>query len=166
MVWDISYTGMRQQTERERIRVIFLHRQESYTLREVAHLTGAPLRKLRREIAEGSRDATKVRGLWHFAWRQAVYVAMDRWTLAEIQDALGTDAASVLPPLLTLRAVTVRLPEYIVRALETIAANGGTTVDAALGSELIEFAGAHLTELQATIPGYRQAYLFPGPVHE
>jgi hypothetical protein len=45
-----------------------------------------------------------------------------------------------------------------------IAAEEGKTVDATLGSELIEFAGAHLTELQAAIPGYRQAYLFPGPL--
>jgi hypothetical protein len=42
-------------------------------------------------------------------------------------------ATGVLPPLLILRAVTVRLPEYIVLALETIASEDGTTVDAALG---------------------------------
>jgi hypothetical protein len=89
---------------------------------------------------------------------------MDKWSLVEIQDALGEVGASVLPPLLTLRKVTVRLPEYIIRAFEVIAANGGTTVDAALGSELIEFAGAHLTDMQTTIPGYRQAYLFTGPL--
>jgi hypothetical protein len=32
---------------------------------------------------------------------------------------LGDDAAGVLPPLLALRAVTVCLPEYILRSLET-----------------------------------------------
>ncbi|MEA2417509.1 MAG: hypothetical protein QOI58_4166 [Thermoanaerobaculia bacterium] len=148
----------------QRIRSLFLTPADSYTLREVATLTDTPVRKLRREVAAGLRDAEKVRGLWRFAWRQAAYVAMDRWSLVEIQDALGTDAARVLPPLLALRAVTVRLPEYIIRAFEVIAADGGTTVDAALGSELIEFAGAHLTDLQTTIPGYRQAYLFPGRV--
>ncbi|HXA18970.1 MAG TPA: hypothetical protein VN380_18400 [Thermoanaerobaculia bacterium] len=86
---------------------------------------------------------------------------MDAW---EIQDALGDAAADVLPPLLALRAVTVRLPEYITRAFEVIAAKDGTTLDAALGFELIEFAGSNLTRLQGSIPGYRQAYLFPGPV--
>jgi len=148
----------------QRVKTLFLQPVESYSLGEVAHLTDTPVRKLRREVAEGLRDAEKVRGQWRFLWRQAVYVAMDRWSLVEIQDALGDAAASVLPPLLALRAVTVRLPEYIVRAFEVIAANGGTTVDAILGSELIEFAGAHLTDMQTAIPGYRQAYLFPGPL--
>jgi hypothetical protein len=101
--------------------------------------------------------------VWRFLWRQAVYVALERFTLAEIQDALGDAAASVLPPLLALRAVTFRLPEYVVRALETIAADDGTTVDHALYGELIDFAGTHLTRLDGSIPGYRRAYLFPGP---
>jgi hypothetical protein len=148
----------------QRIRTLFLDPADSYTLREVADLTDTPVRTLRREVARGLRDAEKVRGVWRFAWRQAAYVAMDRWTLAEIQDALGDAAAGVLPPLLALRAVTVRLPEYIVRAFEAIAAKDGTTLDAALGFELIEFAGSNLTRLQGSIPGYRQAYLFPGPV--
>jgi hypothetical protein len=147
---------------KQSIQTLFLQRAESYDLAEVARLTGTDARALRREVALGTRDASKVRGRWRFLWRQAAYVAMDRWTLAEIQDALGSDAAGVLPPLLALRTVIVRLPEYIVRAFEVIAAESRTTVDAALGSELIEFAGAHLTELQATIPGYRRAYMFPG----
>ncbi|HXJ40229.1 MAG TPA: hypothetical protein VNH18_13200 [Bryobacteraceae bacterium] len=57
---------------------------------------------------------------------------MDRWALAEIEDALGADAATVLPPLLTLRTVTVRLPEGIVLAFDAIAAEDRTTLDAAL----------------------------------
>jgi hypothetical protein len=148
----------------QRIKTLFLQPAESYALREVARLTDTPIRKLRREVAEGRRDAEKVRGAWRFLWRQAAYVAMERWSLVEIQDALGTDAARVLPPLLALRAVTVRLPEYIIRALEAVAAEDRTTVDAALGFELVEFAGTHLTRLQGVIPGYRQAYLFPGPL--
>jgi hypothetical protein len=148
----------------QRIRSLFLTPADTYTLREVADLTDTPVRTLRREVVRGLRDAEKVRGAWRFAWRQAAYVAMDRWTLAEIQDALGDAAASMLPPLLALRTVTVRLPEYIIRAFEAIAAKDGTTVDAALGFELIEFAGSNLTRMQGSIPGYRQAYLFPGPV--
>jgi hypothetical protein len=149
---------------KQRIKTLFLQPTESYGLREVATLTGTSIRALRREVALGTRDASKERGKWRFAWRQAVYVAMDRWSLVEIQDALGTDAARVLPPLLSLRAVTVRLPEYVIRALEAVAAQDRITIDAALYGELTDFAGTHLTHLQATIPGYREAYLFPGPL--
>ena len=78
----------------QRIRSLFLAPAESYTLREVARLTDTPVRALRREVARGGHDATKVRGEWRFAWRQADYVALQRWTLAEIHDALGDDAGS------------------------------------------------------------------------
>lgn len=148
----------------QRIRSLFLAPAESYTLREVATLTDTAVPALRREVARGGHDATKERGQWRFAWRQAVCVALQHFTLAEIQDALGDDAARALPPLLALRTVTVRLPEYIVRALELVATTDGTTLDHALHGELIDFAGTHLTELQDAIPGYRQAYLFPGRV--
>src|SRR5438552_10357201 len=50
-----------------------------------------------------------------------------RWTLAEIHDALGADASTVLPPLLSLRTLTIQLPEYIVRAVETMATEDATT---------------------------------------
>ncbi len=149
--------------EREQsIQTLFLQPADSYELREVARLTDTPVRALRREVARGGHDATKVRGQWRFAWRQVACIAMQRWTLAEIEDALGGDAAAVLPPLLSLRAVTVRLPEFIVRALEMVAAEELTTLDAFLYGELIDFAGTRTDQLEARIPGYRRAYLFPG----
>ncbi|HVR37633.1 MAG TPA: hypothetical protein VMU84_00945 [Thermoanaerobaculia bacterium] len=148
--------------QQQRIKTLFLQRADSYDIAEVACLTGMPLPKLRREVAAGHRDASKVRGAWRFTWRQAVCVAMERWTLAEIHDALGDDAAAVLPPLLALRAVTVRLPEYIVRALETVAAENETTLDNALHGELIDFAGVFSGRMESRIPGFRRAYLFPG----
>jgi len=149
--------------QKQRIKTLFLQPVDSYSLSEVATLTATPVRRLRREVATGDRDAAKVRGLWRFTWRQAVCVALQRFTLAEIHDALGDDAGVVLPPLLALRNVTVRLPEYIVRALEVIAAEDRTTLDAALGFELIEFAGAHSGRMESKVPGFRAAYLFPAP---
>jgi hypothetical protein len=153
----------RDTDSKQSIQTLFLQPAEWYDLAAVAGLTGVPVRTLRRDVAAGLRDAEKVGSRWRFAWRQAVYVAMERWTLAEIEDALGDDARAVLPPLLALRAVTVRLPEYIIRAFEAVAAEDGTTLDAALGFELIEFAGSNLTRLGPMIPGYREAYLFPTP---
>src|SRR5438874_9728467 len=106
----------RDTDSKQSIQTLFLQPCESYALGEVARLTDTPVRALRREVARGGHDATKVRGRWRFAWRQAVCVALQRWTLVEIHAALGPDAANVLPPLLSLRAVTVRFPEYIIRA--------------------------------------------------
>jgi hypothetical protein len=148
-------------TERQRIRTVFIDRAESYPLSEVARLTGIPLAKLRREVRSGDRDAAKVNGRWRFTWRQLVFIALDRWTLARIQDALGADASQTLPPLLSLRSVTVLLPEYIVRALEVVAADYGRTVDDCLYGELIDFAGTMSSRLNRRIPGYQRAYLFP-----
>jgi len=160
MVQDISYTV--SMTTRESIRAIFLDPAESYGLSEVARLTETPAHHLRREAAAGYRDAVKVRGVWRFTWRQTVYVAMERWTLTEIHEALGTDAEAVLPPLLALRAVTVRLPEYMLRALEAIAAEERTTLDHYLYGELIDFAGVIAGRIESHVPGFRRAYLFPG----
>src|SRR5688572_252085 len=89
---------------------------------------------------------------------------MERWSLAEIHEALGDDAVAILPPLLTLRVVTVRLPEYVLRALETIASDAGKSLDDCLYGELTDFAGSVSTRVADRIPGYRRAYLFPGLV--
>jgi hypothetical protein len=69
---------------------------------------------------------------------------------------LGQDGARALPPLLTLRPITVRLPEYVVRALETAAADAETTVDGLLhAAELIDFAGGAVERMEPILPGYR-----------
>ena len=86
---------------------------------------------------------------------------MRRWTLAEMHDALGSEAATVLPPLLALRTVTVRLPEYLVGALEMAAAEDRTTIDEFLHRELLDFAGTMVDQMEALHPGFRRAYLFP-----
>jgi len=155
--------GKRESSGRRRcIRQIFLDPAESYSLADVARLTGFSATALRREARRGWRDACKQHGCWRFTWRQLVSLALEQWTLADIFDALGADAQQVLPPLLTLRPITVRLPEYVVRALETLATARGTTVDHYLYGELIDFASTASMSVGLTIPGYRQAYLFPG----
>jgi hypothetical protein len=112
-------------------------------------------------VKAGDRDAEKVGKVWRFTWRQLINFALEVWTLAEIHAALGHDAANVLPPLLSMRAVTVRLPEYIVRALEMVASEDRTTIDAALHTELIDFAGVWSKRMEPIAPGYRRAMLFP-----
>lgn len=148
----------------QHIRELFLSRRPSYRLSEAARLLGMTRGKLEREACADQEDAYRVNGRWFFTWRQVVYIALRQWSLAEIHEALGPDASTVLPPLLGLRAVTVRLPEYLVRAIEHEAASGDTTVDDWLHHELADFAGTVVERMERVVPGFRRAYLFPGQI--
>jgi hypothetical protein len=148
--------------KRQRIKELFLQRQPSYRLSEAARLIGVSPGVLRREAEADQREAYRANGSWRFNWRQVAYGALRRWTLAEIHEALGADAATVLPPLLALRSLTVRLPDYLVRALETMAAEDATTVDDWLQQELVDFAGTVADRMERVVPGFRRAYFFPG----
>jgi len=148
--------------QQQRIRALFLQPAESYRLSEAARLIGISPGVLRREAEADQREAYRSNGFWHFSWRQVVYVALRRWSLAEIHEALGNDASAVLPPLLSLRTLNVQLPEYLVRAVELSAASDDTTVDDWLHQELVDFAGTVVDRMERMVPGFRRAYLFPG----
>lgn len=148
--------------QKSRIRTLFLQPSDSYRLADGARLLGVSPGTLKREAEDDMREEYQSGDQWQFTWRQLACIALRRWTLAEVEDALGTDAATALPPLLTLRTVTLRLPAFIVCTLETIANREGTTLDACLHQELMDFAGVWAEEMEATHPGFRRAYLFPG----
>ncbi|MBV8518804.1 MAG: hypothetical protein JO197_15520 [Acidobacteria bacterium] len=144
------------------IRELFLERKPSYRLSEAGRLLGMTRKQLEREARADHEDAYRTNGRWHFTWRQVAYLAFRQWSLAQIHEALGCDAARTLPPLLTLREITVRLPEYLVRAIEHEAASDDTTVDDWLVHELVDFAGTVANRMERTVPGFRRAYFFPG----
>lgn len=149
-------------TLKQRVQTLFLQPVESYSLAEGARLLGVSPGTLKREAEEDRREEYRSGDQWRFTWRQLACIALRRWTLAEVEDALGTDAATALPPLLTLRTVTLRLPAFIVCTLETIASRNGTTPDACLHQELMDFAGLWAEKMEAVHPGFQRAYLFPG----
>ena len=153
---------MRATVDALHIRELFLQRKPSYRLSEVGRLLGMTRKQLEREAKADQEEAYRTNGRWRFTWRQVAYSALRRWSLAEIHAALGTDAAAVLPPLLALRTITVRLPEYLVQALETMAAEDATTVDDWLRQELVDFAGTVADRMERVVPGFRRAYFFPG----
>jgi hypothetical protein len=144
------------------IRELFLDRQPSYRLSEAARLLGMTRGTLERAARADQEDAYRVNGRWRFTWRQVAYLAFRRWSLGDMHDALGADAAKVLPPLLALRTISVRLPEYLVRAIEVAATNENRTIDDWLHHELVDFAGTVATRIERAVPGFRRAYLFPG----
>jgi hypothetical protein len=156
---------MRATVDALRIRELFLQRKPSYRLSEAGRLLSMTRKQLEREAKADHEEAYRSNGRWRFTWRQVAYLAFRRWSLSEMHAALGVDAARVLPPLLALRSVTVRLPEYLVQALETMAAEDATTVDDWLHQEFVDFAGAVADRMERVVPGFRGAYLFPGEDH-
>jgi len=44
--------------------------------------------------------------------RELAEISLQRWSLVTIEEALGRDAASIMPPGLRTRKFTVRLPRY------------------------------------------------------
>jgi hypothetical protein len=147
---------------RERIRCFFLQPRELYYLTEATTLLGVSRRALIREAVHDRADQYRDGRRWRFTWRQLAYVAWRTWTLAEIQEALGVDAAKVLPPLLTMRTVSVTLPEFIIRAMETAAEIDGTTLDAWLHFEMVDFASTVTERMEKVAPGYKLAFFYPG----
>ena len=150
------------EAKRLRVRELFLQGAESYSLSEAAYIVGISERALRREAEDDQREAYRSNDTWHFTWRQVAFIAMRRWTLAEIHDALGIATEMVLPSLLALDTLTVRLPAFLVRAMKTAAEQDAIPLDEWLRLELIDYAGTVVDEMEAIHPGFRQAYLFPG----
>ena len=153
---------MNNAVRQQHIREFFLHRKPSYGLSEAARLLGMTTGRLRREATADDQDAYRVNGRWLFRWRQVAFIAFQQWPLATIHEALGNDAASVLPPLLGLRTLTVRLPEYLLCAIQHAARNDDITIEDWLYRELTDFAGTVADRMERVVPGYRRAYFFPG----
>jgi hypothetical protein len=148
--------------DHDRIRALFLYREEAYTLADAARLLGVASSTVRREAELDDREAYRANGAWRFSWRQVAYFALRRWSLTQLHEALGGDAADVLPPLLTLQPLTIHLPAYLVRAIQHAAAEEQTSIDDWLHAELIDFASGMVHRMERVLPGFQRAYLFPG----
>src|SRR5438552_2393894 len=94
------------------IRRIFLDRKRRYSLKDVVCLTGVTERQATAGVQSGQYVATGKAGAYRFDWSELAHMAMERWPLTIIHDALGLDAALALPRLLLLEEWRVRLPAY------------------------------------------------------
>jgi hypothetical protein len=84
-------------------------------------------------------------------------VAMQKWDHATIEEALGEDAAAVLPEAIRLVELQARIPRYQRDMMRWFAMRDETTVDAVLSRELEGLACAHAEELSAAVPGFEAA---------
>ncbi|HEX7678989.1 MAG TPA: hypothetical protein VF713_12745 [Thermoanaerobaculia bacterium] len=114
----------------------------------------AYLRKIEREIADRvvRRDPNPM------AKEELMAAAIQRWERAVIEEALGADAAAVLPEAIRLVELRARVPQYQREMLQVLARQEGTSVDAVLTRELEDVASAHAEELAAVMPELAMAW--------
>ena len=158
-------------THRAAIRQIFLQRRREYTTQEAANLLRLKLGEFLAWIEDGlldievRRKRRQLGGPRHvlIPWKELASAALLRWTVMQVHDALGKEARWVLPRLLRpVELKDVRLPEYQVRLLETLATDAGVTVEEYVYTALLdlEVAGDRKT-IERLLPGFTAAMQFP-----
>lgn len=93
--------------------------------------------------------------------RELAGQALHLWPLTTIEEALGRDAALVMPPALRTRKLTVRLPLYQIGALRVLAEDGRESVDTLLTRMFEELTDLNQERLSRLIPGLSEAIGWP-----
>ncbi|HEX7150507.1 MAG TPA: hypothetical protein VF618_03390 [Thermoanaerobaculia bacterium] len=149
------------QTTRNRIRRIFLSDRSSFSLKAAAAELGVSPGELEGEVEMGAIVAGSGAGGQRVGRGELVAAAVRVWGLAAVEEALGGEAAAVLPEAVRQVEVRTRLPRYQSDMLRHLAAQRGTSVDDVLSRELEDVACAHAEELAAAVPGFAGALAWP-----
>src|SRR5688572_28192128 len=104
-----------------RIRSIFLHQRPHVTIAEATVLLGWTRGEMSGAIAAGEIEInTTSVGSW--IWREELLAkALEHWPPEVLEEALGSDAAGVLPEAIRLTDLQVRLPRHHVAMLRHFA---------------------------------------------
>ena len=149
------------QLTRDRIRHIFLSPRPSFAFITAATLLGLDLGDLKRRIEDGEIVAVSTPLGRRVGREEMMAEAMQRWGLAAIGEALGADAAAVLPEAIRLVELRARVPRYQRDMLRYFARRDRKSVDEVLARELDDLASAHAEELTGAMPGFRAALAWP-----
>lgn len=145
----------------EHIRAIFLHREPYVTKKEAAALLGWSFGQLKLAIAEGDIETYQTCGGVRIPLAEVAAIARERWQPAMIEEALGADAAAILPAPLWTRTITVRLPRYQVAVLDHFAQKEGVTVDAIVARRVDGLMSEHSEDLAGVIEDFGVALNWP-----
>lgn len=143
------------------IRHIFLSPRPSFALMPAAELLGITLKELQRELETGAIVAVSTRLGQRVSREEMIAAAIRTWEQSVIEEALGDDAAAVLPEAIRLVELRARVPRYQRDMLRYLARRQGTSVDDVLTRELEDVACAHAEELAAAVPGFGFALAWP-----
>ena len=151
--------------KRWQLRRIFLQKRVGYSPAEAGRVLGIPRKSVVEMIERNAIDA-KVRKTYLLPWIAIAEAALERHSLADVIEALGKQAPSVIPPLLfPAEPISVTLPIYLARMLEHLASVAGVTVDACLEAILREYAEELVyptsQAVEEAIPGFNAALAFP-----
>jgi hypothetical protein len=140
-----------------RIRNIFLHPRPHVTVAAATALLGWSRAEMNAAV-EGGEIVVIATDVDRWIWREELMAkAFGLWPAAIIEEALGSDAAAVLPAALRTAELRARLPRYQLAMLEYLAEREGTTVSDVLVRELEDVASGRAEELSAAIPGFGAA---------
>ena len=90
-----------------------------------------------------------------------IAAALRVWQQAVIEEALGEEAAAVLPEVIRLVELRARIPRYQRDMLRVMAEWQETTVDEVLTRELEGVASAYSGDLARAVPDFRLAMRWP-----
>jgi hypothetical protein len=145
----------------ECIRSIFLHHEPRVTVADAARLLGRSVDDITAAIDEGDIETIATGGGQVIDIREVAEQALHVWPLVTIEEALGTEAALILPPGVRTRKFSARLPRYIIAALQRLAEENGESVETLLIRELHGLAHTNKDRLAAAIPGFAEAIDWP-----
>ena len=146
------------------IRNIFLNPRPNVALIIAAGLLRMSFQALKKEIADGTIVAVSTGIGQRIPREEMIALAMRIWPQAEIEEALGDDAARVLPEAIRLVELRARIPRYQRDMLRWLARRHETTVDEVLTRELEDVACAHAEELSSDLSGFEAALAWPETV--
>jgi hypothetical protein len=152
---------MDDETTPTRIRRIFLSPRPSFALTTAAGLLGVTVKELKRELETGAIVAVSTRLGQRVPREEMIAAAFRTWELTAIEEALGEEAAALLPEAIRLVELRARVPRYQRDMLRYLAEKDGTSVDDVLTRELEDVAGAHAEELAAALPEFELALRWP-----
>ncbi len=141
----------------QRIRAIFLHPEPRVTIAEAAGILGWSRAEMNAAIRNGEIAVVESRRRKRIEMRELAAWAVQRWAVTTIEEALGHDAARVLPPPLRTRRLTLRLPRYQIDALKVLADDARESVDAILTRAVEDLPDFDRERLSRLVPGFAEA---------
>jgi hypothetical protein len=139
------------------IRQIFLNPRPHVAYMTAADRLGISFLELKAEIAEGTIVAVSTGVGMRVSKEEMIAAAMRTWPQAVIEEALGDDAARVMPEAVRLVELRARVPRYQKEMLQWLARRNQTSVDDVLTRELEDVVCTYAEELESDIPGFHEA---------